>query len=515
MADTQAEKAAADKFGAGYDQYLALFETRMLPLLAQGDQADWGQIRMVDGEIDTARQATLEPLKQINDSLDAETQAVMEKERQIRDLDGKIDGLHGAAAAPLEKFIEIQKKESVEADALYDRIATTAERMSVIIALLGVGLAMLLAWIITRAITRPLFVGVDVANKLSNGDLTVDIVVPGQDETGQLLKAMDNMVQALKEVVTDVRSASDNVATGSQELSAGSEQLSQGATEQAAAAEQASSSMEEMGSNISQNADNAQQTEKIAIKAAQDGTEGGRAVAETVKAMKDIAERISIIEEIARQTDLLALNAAIEAARAGEHGKGFAVVASEVRKLAERSQTAAGEISKLAANSVQVAEQAGELLGKLVPDIQNTAQLVQEISAASGEQNTGAQQINSALQQLDMVIQQNAQASEEMAATSEELASQAEMLQQAIGFFRTNETGRRVEKKKASSQAAQRPEPRKALKGNGRPALKREEARAVVPAPVDRGDRSSKGIILDLGDSSEGGDEMDAQFERF
>ena len=185
--------------------------------------------------------------------------------------------------------------------------------------------------------------------------------------------------------------------------------------------------------------DNAELTEKIALKSAADATESGKAVTETVGAMKEIAGKISIIEEIARQTNLLALNAAIEAARAGEHGKGFAVVASEVRKLAERSQTAAGEISQLSASSVEVAEKAGAMLAKLVPDIQKTAELVQEISAASKEQTSGADQINAAIQQLNQVIQQNAGAAEEMSSTAEELSSQAQQLQGTIAFFKVDE----------------------------------------------------------------------------
>jgi methyl-accepting chemotaxis protein len=218
-------------------------------------------------------------------------------------------------------------------------------------------------------------------------------------------------------------------------MSSGAEQLSQGATEQAASLEEVSSSMEQMAANIGQNSENAQQTEKIVLKAAEDAKESGKAVVATAGAMKEIAGKIFIIEEIARQTNLLALNAAIEAARAGEHGKGFAVVASEVRKLAERSQTAVAEINTLSAASVQISEKAGEMLGRIVPDIQKTADLVQEITAASNEQSSGAGQINKAIQQLDLVIQQNASASEEMAATSEELLSQAEQLQSTIAFF--------------------------------------------------------------------------------
>lgn len=307
--------------------------------------------------------------------------------------------------------------------------------------MIGLGAAALViaiftAIFLTRGIVLPISEAVKVANSLAAGDLTVNVEVKSKDETGQLMEAIRNMVEKLKHVVGDVIGAADNVAAGSQELSATAQQLSQGATEQAASAEEISSSMEEMTSSIKQNADNSGQTEKIAVKSAVDAKEGGKAVTETVSAMKEIATKISIIEEIARQTNLLALNAAIEAARAGEHGKGFAVVASEVRKLAERSQSAAGEISELSSRSVQVAETAGEMLARMLPDIQKTAELVQEISASSREQDSGAEQINKAIQQLDTVIQQNASASEEMASTSEELSGQAEQLKDSISFFR-------------------------------------------------------------------------------
>jgi len=275
------------------------------------------------------------------------------------------------------------------------------------------------------------------AREVASGNLMVELKErSAQDE---LMHALSDMVRKLVDVVRNVKAAADNVASGSAELSATAQQMSQGATEQAASAEEVSSSMEEMSSSIKQNADNSSQTEKIAIKSASDAKIGGKAVAETVGAMKEIATKITIIEEIARQTNLLALNAAIEAARAGEHGKGFAVVAAEVRKLAERSQKAAGEIGSLSAKSVEVAEEAGEMLDMMLPDIQKTAELVQEISASSKEQDAGAVQINQAVQQLDSVIQQNASASEQMASTSEELSSQAEQLQEAIAFFRMEE----------------------------------------------------------------------------
>ncbi len=328
-----------------------------------------------------------------------------------------------------------------------------------------------------------------VAQQIAAGDLTV--AVRERSSEDKLMQALAKMVQGLIDVVGDIREATNQVASGSQEMSATAEQLSQGATEQAASAEEASSSMEEMASTIKQNSDNAQQTEKIAVKSAGDAIESGKAVTETVGAMREIASKISIIEEIARQTNLLALNAAIEAARAGEHGKGFAVVASEVRKLAERSQTAAGEIGKLSLSSVGVAEKAGELLVKLVPDIKKTAELVQEISAASGEQNTGAEQINKAIQQLDQVIQQNAGAAEEMSSMAEELSSQAEQLQSSISFFKLAfETSR--------DKPALRPR-----KVASRIPVKRNEA---VPKAT------AEGLALTMEDR---GDGKDAEFERY
>ena len=307
-----------------------------------------------------------------------------------------------------------------------------------LISALAMFLVLMISYFVTTGILKqlgaePSFVA-DLVKKVAIGDLSAGIYTKGHE--GSLLEAVKNMVDRLKQVVGKVIEATDNVASGSQELSSAAQQLSQGATEQAASIEEVSSSMEEMSSSISQNADNASQTENIAIKSAANAIEGGKAVFETVDAMKEITTKISFIEEIARQTNLLALNAAIEAARAGEHGKGFAVVASEVRKLAVRSQAAAGEIGALSSLSVQVAETAGEMLAKMVPDIQKTAELVQEISASSREQDSGAEQINKAVQQLDSVIQRNASASEEMASTSEGLSGQAKQLKDTISFFK-------------------------------------------------------------------------------
>ncbi|NOY71563.1 MAG: HAMP domain-containing protein [Gammaproteobacteria bacterium] len=270
---------------------------------------------------------------------------------------------------------------------------------------------------------------------MSQGDMTkkIDKVYAGDFDV--LKNKLNGTVDKLAETIMGVRSAGDNLSSASEEISATAQTMSQATNEQAASVEETSASVEQMSASINQNTENAKVTDSMASKASKEADEGGKAVSETVTAMKSIADKIGIIDDIAYQTNLLALNAAIEAARAGEHGKGFAVVAAEVRKLAERSQIAAQEISEVAENSVGLAEKAGNLLDDIVPSINKTSDLVQEISAASEEQSSGAEQINRAMDQLSKVTQQGAASSEELAATAEEMSSQAENLQKLMAFF--------------------------------------------------------------------------------
>jgi methyl-accepting chemotaxis protein len=389
------------------------------------------------------------------------------------------------------------------------RSADTSKTIFIFGLIFAMIVGIIISFILTRDITRqlggePTYLA-DVAEKVSGGDLTVQFEL-NKEETG-VLAAVKNMVEKLKEIVSEVQAAADNVASGSEEMSSSSEELSQGSTEQASNLEQVTSSMEQMGSNINQNADNASETEKIARQAAQDAEEGGRQVQDTVRAMKNIAEKISIIEEIARQTNLLALNAAIEAARAGDAGKGFAVVAAEVRKLAERSGEAAKEIGELSSSSVDIAEKAGMMLEKMVPDIRKTAELVQEIKAASKEQTAGATQINAAIAQLDQVVQQNASSAEEVSSTAQELSSQAQQLQSTMSFFNVGNT---LNKLKGGHHAFQ-PHYQRQLNKNGHGETGK---RLDLPAAHAKKDRKQNGgIHLALNKSSE--DVTDQEFERF
>ena len=341
---------------------------------------------------------------------------------------------------------------------------------------------------------------IEKSKLVADGDLTVALMM--RSENDELMQSLNEMVKSTARIISEFKTASENISSSSQQMSSTSQQMSQGATEQASSAEEVSSSMEEMATNILQNTENAQQTEKISIKAANGINKVNEASAETLRYMQEIAEKVSIIGEIARQTNILALNAAVEAARAGEHGKGFAVVAAEVRKLAERSQIAAVEIDNLTKNSVKATDESAKLLASIAPEIGKTAKLVQEIAAASIEQNSGAEQVNSAIQQLNQVTQQNAAASEELATSSEELASQAEGLLEMISFFKVHEDGNQKLRKVGTVE-----------KSNSKIEIKN-----ILPNKLNQGPlqnkkvirSKSKGVVLEMGNEN-----VDSHFEKY
>ncbi len=380
-------------------------------------------------------------------------QGSTEMTKKITDIDASFDLIVVRFEKPIGEIAQSLMSENTASDVVFDQVSQQSVITSIILALIALIASGIIGVVISGSITKPLGVAVSLSLSIAEGDLTRTVpeaYLLRKDEIGDLAVSLKDMLIKLVQIIGDVNSSSSQVSSGSQQLSSTSQQMAQGASEQASSVEEISASMEEMTSNIKQNADNAMQTEKIAQKSTLSAEEGGRAVSATVNAMKDIASKIGIIEEIARSTNMLALNASIEAARAGEFGKGFAVVASEVGKLAERSQKEAGEISKLSKESVSIAEQAGSTISAMLPDIKRTAELVQEISAASNEQNIGAEQINSAIMQLDKVVQQNASASEESASMSEELASQAEQMQATIAYFTITQTKKSAQEKTVS-----------------------------------------------------------------
>ncbi|MGX5736075.1 HAMP domain-containing methyl-accepting chemotaxis protein [Bosea thiooxidans] len=524
LTDLDRNPGSLEAAGAARQLMATRYETaRTLRLVVETLTAD------SHAELDARRRAALSQIDTLKRSLADAATALKSVGLQPQVLETRTDQLLTVVSRVLDiardggniRAVELSKgdgrKALIETLEAFDTYVTMAEKrmdstgaaavasadfakillVSIVLASLLIAVAAA-AWI-ALSISRGLTSAVNLADALAGGDLTRTVTASTNDEVGDLLNALNGTVEKLRQVVADALQAADNVSSGSQELSASAEQLSQGSTEQAASTEEASSSMEEMAANVKQNAENASQTEKIAAQSAKDAEASGAAVGKAVDAMQTIAAKITIVQEIARQTDLLALNAAVEAARAGEHGKGFAVVASEVRKLAERSQAAAAEIGTLSTDTVKVAQEAGAMLAKLVPDIKKTAELVEEITAACREQDVGSSQINQAIQQLDKVTQQNAAASEEVSATSEELAAQAEQLQTTISFFRIDDAqagvGRAVGQLKA--KAAQ---------------MKAADAKKAKPAPQPARPTASKGgFAFDL---DEAGDEQDAAFRR-
>ena len=353
------------------------------------------------------------------------------------------DQIHRMEAAATDLSDKHQKIMADKEEVIAGFARQTALVMFTVV-LITFAAATVVTLIVSRGITRPVKAMAEHLGEMAQGggDLTKRIDIVSHDEVGQMATSFNSFIKKLEEIISEVRTSSDGIASAASQVASSAASLSQGTSEQAASIEETTSSLEQMSASISQNADNSKQMESMAVKGARDSEDSGVAVRESVNAMKQIAEKISIIEEIAYQTNLLALNAAIEAARAGEHGRGFAVVAAEVRKLAERSQTAAQEIGGLAGNSVNVAERSGELLKELVPAIKKTAELVQEVSASSREQSSGVNQINKAMAAVDTVTQRNASSAEELSSTAEELAAQSEALQQLMAFFRV--AGERV-----------------------------------------------------------------------
>jgi methyl-accepting chemotaxis protein len=439
----------------------------------------------------------------------------------------KVESLHenqvqktevqGIAAKQGETAIAKAQELTNSAQAVLTAKIASTQVLVLVAVLLALVLGLVFAIAITKDITKAMALGVKFTQEISGGDLTAKLEIDQNDEIGQLARSLNEMCAKLKDIVMQIQSAAAQVNSGSQQLSSTSQEMSQGASEQASSLEEISSSMEEMSSNIKQNAENAMATEKIAMHSAQIAEDGGHAVNETVEAMKLIATKIGIIEEIARSTNMLALNASIEAARAGEYGKGFAVVASEVGKLAERSQKESGEIKKLSGESVLIAEKAGTTINGMIPEIKRTAELVQEISAASNEQNSGAEQINSAIMQLDQVVQQNASASEESASMSEELSSQANQMRDTISYFKIGKDAAY-----ASAAAVAAPHAHAAKIAHASSLVKSTRSASAAKGSGSVADKAKRvpigggvSINLDDDDAPHGRDEIDADYHQF
>lgn len=407
LVDTPEEIRLTEEFAKNYNEYLRFAFDKILPALKDA--------------------AAVEP----------GSSEFSASEQRIQELDKEIDHMRDRTLAPLVHIINSLDQENVQADQSFISTIESASVTSILLGMLIAVISLAFAFLISRNITKPLSAGTATADSLSQGDLTVNIPVRGNDETGQLLTAIGRMTHKLKNVIAHIVNISTHFAGQSQQLNVSADNMSQGATTQAASIAELSSFMDQVSLNINQNAGNARETAKIASQSAEDAQESSQAVTEAMKAMKEIADKIGVVEEIARQTNLLALNAAIEAARAGEQGKGFAVVASEVRKLAERSQQAAGEITTLSFSSANIAQKASDMLDHLLPNIQETAGLVEQIMRASDKQSQDTQQINQVIMRLDGIVDQNVQAAGEISSIAHDLSGRAQDLQGQVSFFNT------------------------------------------------------------------------------
>ncbi len=332
---------------------------------------------------------------------------------------------------------------------------TSISWIIVIMSFIIVVFSSLIGYLLYSSIVKPLILGAQFAQSMGSGDLEAQVNINQEDEIGNMAKALSKMANNLKDIVISIKRNANELVSSGQQLKSSSLHLSKGSAEQAASAEEVSTSIEEMVANIDQNTENAVKTEKITIETAKDVNIANELSAEAANAMKLISEKITVIGDIAFQTNILALNAAVEAARAGEHGRGFSVVAAEVRKLAERSQSSADEIVSLVKTGLKVSIEAGEKTKMLVPDIEKTTQLIKEISAASLEQKTGAEQINLAMQQLNMITQENASSSDELTQSSNQLSSLATGLNQAIRFFKIDESNLNLKNSITSANIAE------------------------------------------------------------
>ncbi|MBF0339351.1 MAG: methyl-accepting chemotaxis protein [Magnetococcales bacterium] len=451
----RAERVYTVAADAAINRNLEESRTQLKEVAAQAEKDLTKVASIADTEVKRLQSAKLAPMyKKYISTIGEEYFAIVEAlnrgeadaEEKLRRLDGEVDGLRNGVLEVLASISTALIAEAEVADAGFDAARGEAVRWSIGVLLCVLLVALALAMVITRMILQqvggePRMIA-ELARQVAEGDLAV-VFDPARQVSGIAL-ALQSMVEKLREIIGEVSLAVEQVAISSSAVSDTAQGLSLGAAEQAFSVESTMTSMDALTNSCQANADSSGMIQTIALKAAQDAAKGGEAVDQSVSAMKEIAARIGIIEEIARQTNLLALNAAIEAARAGEHGKGFAVVAAEVRKLAERSQTAAGEISHLSASSVGISEQAGLIIGKLVPDIQETAERIQRMSDGNRNQREGMAGITQSVRQLDQVIQKNAASSEELAATAEELNAQADMMHHAINYFTLTRTDERV-----------------------------------------------------------------------